>query len=64
MVTTKSFGQQLIFKFLTKPKQQDFNQLKTYSISQSLNTLSQKMKQLKFLKDEINYKRINEQIND
>lgn len=64
MVTTKPFGQQLIFKFLTKPKQQEFNQLKNYSISQSLNTLSQKMKQLKFLKDEIKYKRINEQIND
>jgi hypothetical protein len=63
-ITTKPLGQQVTFKFLTKPEQRELKQLKEYSVSQSINIISQKTKQLKFLKEEIRYKRIEEQLTD
>ena len=61
-VTTKPMNQTVMFKFLTPPEQKQLKQLKDYSISPSINILNQKTKQLKYLKNEIHYKRIEEQI--
>ena len=57
-VTTKLFGQQVTFKFLTKPETIELKRLKECSISQSINILNQKEKQVNFLKKEVKYKRI------
>ena len=59
-VTTKPFGQRVTFKFLTKLETIELKGLKEYSIS--INILNQKVKQIKFLKDEIKYKIIEDQL--
>ena len=58
-ITTQAFGQTVTIKFFSPPKIKELNQLKEYSISQSINRLT---KQLKFLKEEVKYKRIESQL--
>ena len=60
-ITTQTFGQTVTFQFLSPPKILELNQLKDYSISQTINRL---MRQLRFLKEEVNYKRIEQQLTD
>ena len=56
-ITIQAFGHTVTFKFLSPPEIKELNQLKEYSISQSINRLT---KQLKYLK-EVNNKRIESQ---
>ncbi|KAI8572029.1 hypothetical protein RHMOL_Rhmol01G0167300 [Rhododendron molle] len=52
---TKPFGQQVMFKFLTKPELVQLNYL-------AIDKLNLKKNQLKFLQEEINYKKIEDQL--
>ncbi|KAI8571492.1 hypothetical protein RHMOL_Rhmol01G0124200 [Rhododendron molle] len=52
---TKPFGQQVMFKFLTKPELVQLNYL-------AIDKLNLKKNQLKFLQEEINYKKVEEQL--
>ncbi|CAK9165538.1 unnamed protein product [Ilex paraguariensis] len=61
-LTAKPFGQKVTFKFLTKPQVKKLRQLKECSISMSLNLITQKTNEVKFLTEEINHKRVQEQL--
>ena len=57
-------GQKLTFSFLTELKEKDLKLIKDQSISKSLNLLHSKNNHLRFLKDEVKYKKIEEQLKD
>ena len=60
-ITTHVLGQPVTFKFLSPPEMLELNQLKDCSISHTINRLT---RHLNFLKEEINYKRIDQQLTD
>lgn len=58
-ITTHVLGQPVTFKFLSPPEILELKQLKDCSISQTINRLT---RHLRYLKEEINYKRIDQQL--
>ncbi|GMP83337.1 hypothetical protein CsSME_00037288 [Camellia sinensis var. sinensis] len=58
-ITTHVLGQPVTFKFLSPPELLHLNQLKDCSISHQISRLT---RHLKFLKEEINHKRIDQQL--
>ena len=61
-ITTHHFGQPVKFKFLMSPKPKNINSLKEVSISKTLNLIEAKTQHLKYLSNELSYKRVNEQL--
>ena len=59
-ITTKTLNQEIIFKFISKPKEKIINFLN----KEVNNLISDKWNQIKFLKEEINYKKIEERLED
>ena len=46
-ITTQAFGQTVTFKFLSSSEIKELNQLKEYSMSQSINRITKQLKSLK-----------------
>ena len=61
-ITTHPFGQPVKFKFLGSQKPKDINSLKEVSISKTLNLIKAKTQHLKYLGNELSYKRIDQQL--
>ncbi|XP_030923368.1 uncharacterized protein LOC115950286 [Quercus lobata] len=61
-ITTHPFGQPVKFKFLRSPKPKDINSLQEVSISKTLNLINAKTQHLKYLGNELSYKRTDEQL--
>ena len=59
-IITKSLNQEVTFKFISKPKEKIINFLN----KEVKNLISNKWNQIKFLKEEINYKKIEERLED
>ena len=60
-ITTHVLGQPVPLKFLFPPEMLELKILKDCSISHTINRLT---RQINFLKEEINYKRIDQQLTD
>ena len=61
-ITTHPFGQPVKFKFIRSPKPREISTLQDICISKSLNLLSAKTQHLKYLRDDLRYKKIEEQL--
>ena len=61
-ITIAPFGQPVKFNFINKIEQNTTNILKENLISQSICLIKNKEKQLKFLKDEVHFQRVEEQL--
>ena len=61
-ITTHPFGQPVKFKFLRSPEPKNINSLQEVSISKTLNLIKAKAQHLKYLGNELSYKRIDEQL--
>ena len=61
-ITTAPFGQSVKFNFLNKIEENTAKLLKDNLISQSICLIKNKEKQLKFLKDEVHYQRVEQQL--
>ena len=61
-ITTHPFGQLVKFKFLRSPKPREINSLQYLSISKTLNLISAKTQHLMHLKDDLRYKKVEEQL--
>ena len=62
-ITTAPFGQPVKFNFLNRIEENDAKMLKDNLISQSICLIKNKEKHLKFLKDEVHYQRVEQQLN-
>ena len=62
-ITTAPFGQSVKFNFLNRIEENDAKMLKDNLISQSICLIKNKEKHLKFLKDEVHYQRVEQQLN-
>jgi hypothetical protein len=62
-ITTAPFGQPVKFNFLNLIEENDIKILKDNLISQSICLIKNKQKHLKFLKDEVHYQRVQQQLN-
>jgi hypothetical protein len=61
-ITTAPFGQPVKFNFLNKIAQNNDKLLKENLISQSICLINGKEKQIKFLKNEVHFQRIEQQL--
>ena len=61
-ITTHPFGQPVKFKFLRSSEPKDVSNLQEVSVSKTLNLINAKTQQLKYLNDEVSYKRVEEQL--
>jgi hypothetical protein len=61
-ITTALFGQPVKFNFLNRIEENDVKMLKDNLISQSICLIKNKEKHLKFLKDEVHYQRVEQQL--
>ena len=61
-ITTHPFGQPVKFKFLRSSKPREISSLQDISISKTLNLISAKTQHLKHLKDDLRYKKVEEQL--
>ena len=61
-ITTHPFGRPVKFKFLRSPEPKDINSLQEVSISKTLNLIKAKTQHLKYLGNELSYKRTDEQL--
>ena len=61
-ITTHPFGQPVKFKFLRSPEPREISSLQEVSISKTLNLIKAKTQHLKYLGNELSYKRIDEQL--
>jgi hypothetical protein len=62
-ITTAPFGQPVKFNFLNRIEEHDAKMLKDNLISQSICLIKNKEKNLKFLRDEVHYQRVEQQLN-
>ena len=61
-ITTHPFGQPVKFKFIRSPKPREISSLQDVSISRTLNLINRKTQHLKYLKDDLRHKKIEEQL--
>ena len=61
-ITTHPFGQPVRFKFLRSPEPREISNLQEVSVSKTLNLINSKTQHLKYLSNELGYKRIDEQL--
>ncbi|KAK9984399.1 hypothetical protein SO802_033924 [Lithocarpus litseifolius] len=61
-ITTHPFGQLAKFKFLRSLEPRDISSLQEVSVSKILNLISAKTKHLEYLKDDLRYKMVEEQL--
>ena len=61
-ITTHPFGQPVKSKFLSSPKPREISSLQDVSISKTLNLINRKTQNLKYLKDDLRHKKIEEQL--
>ena len=61
-ITTHPFGQPVKFKFLRSSKPREISSLQDVSISRTLNLINRKTQHLKFLKNDLKHKKIEEQL--
>ena len=61
-ITTHPFGQPIKFKFLRSLEPREISSLQDVSISRTLNLISKKTLHLKYLKDDLQYNKIEEQL--
>ena len=61
-ITTHPFGQPIKLKFLKSPEHQEISSLQNVSISRTLNLIYRKTQRLKYLKDDLRHKKIEEQL--
>jgi hypothetical protein len=61
-ITTAPFGQPVKFNFLNRIEENDAKMLKDNLISQSICLIKNKEKHLKFLKEEVQYQRVEQQL--
>ena len=61
-ITTHPFGQSVKFKFLRKPKPREISTLQEVSASKTLNLIEAKTQHIEYLKDDLRYARVEEQL--
>ena len=61
-ITTHPFGQPIKFRFLRSPEPRDISSLQEVSVFKTLNLIQAKTQHLKYLRDELSYKRVEEQL--
>ena len=61
-ITTHSFGQSVKFKFLRSLEPREINSLQDVSISRTLNLINRKTQHLKYIKNDLRHKKIEEQL--
>ena len=61
-ITIHPFGQPVKFKFIRSPKPREISSLQDVSISRTLNLINRKTQHLKYLKDDLRHKKIEEQL--
>ena len=61
-ITTHPFRQPVKFSFLRRPEPREINVLQDISISKTLNLINKKIQHLEYLKDDLNYRKIEEQL--
>ena len=61
-ITTQPFGQPVKFKFLRSPEPREISTLRDISVSKILNLISAKTRHLQYLKDDLRYTRVEEQL--
>ena len=61
-ITTHPFGQPVKFKFLRNLEPREISSLQDVSVSKTLNLISAKTQHLKHLKDDLRYKKVEEQL--
>ena len=61
-ITTHPFGQSVKFKFLRSLEPREINNLQDVSISRTLNLINRKTQHLKYIKNDLRHKKIEEQL--
>ena len=61
-ITTHPFGQPVKFKFLRSPEPREISSLQEVSVSKTLNLINAKTQHLKYLSNELSYKKVEEQL--
>ena len=61
-ITTHPFGQPIKLKFLKSPEHREISSLQNVSISRTLNLIYRKTQRLKYLKDDLRHKKIEEKL--
>ena len=61
-ITTYPFGQPVKFKFLRSLEPREINSLQDLSISETLNLIRAKAQHIQYLKDDLRYKKVEEQL--
>ena len=61
-ITTYPFGQPIKFMFFWSPEPREISSLQEVSVSKTLNLISAKTQHLKHLKDDLRYKKVEEQL--
>ena len=61
-ITTHPFGKPVKFKFLRRPEPREISTLQDISVSQTLNLIRAKTQRLEYLKDDLRYTRVEEQL--
>ena len=61
-ITTHPFGQPIKFKFLRKPEPREISTPQEVSVSKSLNLIEAKTQHIEYLKDDLRYTRVEEQL--
>ena len=61
-ITTHSFSQPIKFKFLKSPEPREISSLQEVSASKNLNLIKAKTRHLKYLKDDLRYTQVEEQL--
>ena len=61
-ITTLPFGQQVKFKFLRSPEPREIINLQEVFVSKTLNLIYTKTQHLEYLKDDLRYKKVEEQL--
>lgn len=63
-VTSSQLGEKVKFEFLTKPELHSLKLLQKLAVSKSVKLIQNKTKQVNFLKEEIKFKRVEQQLAD
>ena len=61
-ITTHPFGQLVKFKFLRKPEPREISTPQEVSVSKTLNLIEAKTQHIEYLKDDLRYTRVEEQL--
>ena len=61
-ITTHPFGQPVKFKFFRSSKPREINSLQEVSVSKTLNLIQAKTQHLKYLQDDLRYKKVDKQL--